>query len=157
MPRKIFTVQDEPPTWDDNDDPGMESVSDASSGGRDKDGEGDGDTISRSDTHDHITLPSPIPIPIPEREETLQDEYTNDMKTKTNENAIEIENDSHRLEGIKQPAIQRAKHDMREETPTTRPRPPKPRPLQSMGPVGTDSWIRPVTGGEAAPNGRSVL
>jgi hypothetical protein len=158
MPRKIFTVQDEPPTWDDNDDPGMESVSDASSGGRDKDT--DGDTISRSDTHDHITLPSPIPIPIPQREETLQDEYTNDMKTKTktNENAIEIENESRRLENIKQPAIQRAEHGMREDTTTTtRPRPPKPRPLQSMGPVGTDSWIRPVTGGEAAPNGRSVL
>lgn len=154
MPRKIFTVQDEPPTWDDNDDPGMESVSDASSGGRDK----DGDTISRSDSHDTVPLPSPIPIPIPEREELLQDEYTNES-TKMNENAIEIERDSRRLEAMKQSAIQQAEKEMEGTTTTTTsiPRPPKPRPLQSMGPVGTDSWIRPVTGGEAAPNGRSVL
>lgn len=155
MPRKIFTVQDEPPTWDDNDDPGMESVSDASSGGRDK----DGDTISRSDSHDTVPLPSPIPIPIPDPEELLQDEYTNES-TKMNESAIEIENDSRRLEAIKIPAMQQAEKDMegtRATTTTTIPRPPKPRPLQSMGPVVTDSWIRPVTGGEAAPNGRSVL
>lgn len=154
MPRKIFTVQDEPPTWDDNDDPGMESVSDASSGGRDK----DGDTISRSDSHDTVPLPSPIPIPIPEREELLQDEYTNES-TKMNENAIEIEKEYRRLEAMKIPAIQQAEKEMEGTTTTTTtiPRPPKPRPLQSMGPVGTDSWIRPVTGGEAAPNGRSVL
>lgn len=160
MPRKIFTVQDEPPTWDDNDDPGMESVSDASSGGRDKDVDRDGDTISRSDSHDTVPLPSPIPIPIPEREELLQDEYTNDS-TNMNENAIEIANDSRRLEAMKIPAMQQAEKDMEgtttKTTTTTIPRPPKPRPLQSMGPVGPDSWIRPVTGGEAAPNGRSVL
>lgn len=40
-----------------------------------------------------------------------------------------------------------------------KPRPPKPRPLQSMGPIGTDtqSWIRPTTSGHEAPNGKSVL
>ena len=27
MPQKIFTIQDEPPTWDDDDDAGLESVS----------------------------------------------------------------------------------------------------------------------------------
>lgn len=44
---------------------------------------------------------------------------------------------------------------------------PKPRPLQTVSGMGVDmgsgsginsqSWIKPVTGGEEAPNGRSVL
>jgi hypothetical protein len=135
MPKKIFTVQDEPPTWDDNDDPGMESVSDVSSGSHSK------STISRSTSHEHVP-----PIREEEQQETLQDEYTT-----ITENAIEIENDSARVGAMKEPAIIAAAEEER------KPRPPKPRPLQSLGPVGTDSWIRPFKGGEAAPNGKSVV
>jgi hypothetical protein len=136
MPKKIFTVQDEPPTWDDNDDPGMESVSDVSSGSHSK------STISRSTSHEHV----PPPPQQEEQQETLQDEYTT-----ITENAIEIENDSARVGAMKEPAIIAAAEEER------KPRPPKPRPLQSLGPVGTDSWIRPFKGGEAAPNGKSVV
>jgi hypothetical protein len=132
MPKKIFTVQDEPPTWDDNDDPGMESVSDVSSGSHSK------STISRTTSHEHVPPPPPI-----------QEEYTT-----ITENAIETENDSGRLAAMKESAIIPSAADG-EKRPI--PRPPKPRPLQSLGPVGTDSWIRPVKGGEAAPNGRSVV
>jgi hypothetical protein len=138
MPKKIFTVQDEPPTWDDNDDPGMESVSDVSSGSHSK------STISRSTSHEHVPPPQQQQE---EQQETLQDEYTT-----ITENAIEIENDSDRLAGMKEPAIIACK-----EGEERVPRPPKPRPLQSLGPVGTDSWIRPFKGGEAAPNGKSVV
>jgi hypothetical protein len=140
MPKKIFTVQDEPPTWDDNDDPGMESVSDVSSGSHSK------STISRSTSHEHVPPQPPIQE---EQQETLQDEYTT-----ITEDAIEIENDSGRLAAMKESAIVPSTADG-EKRPI--PRPPKPRPLQSLGPVGTDSWIRPVKGGEAAPNGRSVV
>ena len=138
MPKKIFTVQDEPPTWDDNDDPGMESVSDVSSGSHSK------STISRSTSHEHV--PPPPQQQQEEQQETLQDEYTTIA-----ENAIEIENDSARVGAMKEPAIIAAAEEER------KPRPPKPRPLQSLGPVGTDSWIRPFKGGEAAPNGKSVV
>jgi hypothetical protein len=152
MPKKIFTVQDEPPTWDDNDDPGMESVSDISSGENSK------STISRSTSHENVP-PQSIEEEEKEETETLQDEYTT-----TTLNAIEIENDSGRLAGMKESAIIAAERDLGsggieggEMSSGPRPRPPKPRPLQSLGPVGTDSWIRPVKGGEAAPNGRSVV
>jgi hypothetical protein len=141
MPKKIFTVQDEPPTWDDNDDPGMESVSDVSSGSHSK------STISRSTSHEHVPPPPPQQE---EQQETLQDEYTT-----ITENAIEIENDSARVGAMKEPAIIACKEGEGEAE--KRPRPPKPRPLQSLGPVGTDSWIRPFKGGEAAPNGKSVV
>ena len=136
MPKKIFTVQDEPPTWDDNDDPGMESVSDVSSGSHSK------STISRSTSHEHVPQQRGE-----EQQETLQDEYTT-----ITQNAIEIDNDAGRLAAMKEPAIVAAAEE--EER---KPRPPKPRPLQSLGPVGTDSWIRPYKGGEAAPNGKSVV
>jgi len=136
MLKKIFTVQDEPPTWDDNDDPGMESVSDVSSGSHCK------STISRSTSHEYVPQQREE-----EQQETLQDEYTT-----ITQNAIEIENDSGRLAAMKEPAITAAVEE--EER---KPRPPKPRPLQSLGPVGTDSWIRPFKGGEAAPNGKSVV
>jgi len=136
MPKKIFTVQDEPPTWDDNDDPGMESVSDVSSGSHSK------STISRSTSHENVPQQREE-----EQQETLQDEYTT-----ITQNAIEIENDAGRLAAMKEPAIVAAAEE--EER---KPRPPKPRPLQSLGPVGTDSWIRPFKGGEAAPNGKSVV
>lgn len=143
MPKKIFTVQDEPPTWDDNDDPGMESVSDVSSGSHSK------STISRSTSHEHVPPPQQQQE---EQQETLQDEYTT-----ITQNAIEIENDAGRLEATKEPAIIACKEGEGDEEGKQIPRPPKPRPLQSLGPVGTDSWIRPYKGGEAAPNGKSVV
>jgi hypothetical protein len=146
MPRKIFTVQDEPPTWDDNDDPGMESVSDASSGGR--------TNLSRSTSHENAQEAETET----EEQETLR-EVDEDEYTTTTLNAIEIESDAQRLAALKMPAIARAlvTEEDGETVDMVKPRPPKPRPLQSMGPVGTDSWIRPGTGGEAAPNGRSVI
>ena len=143
MPKKIFTVQDEPPTWDDNDDPGMESVSDVSSGSHSK------STISRSTSHEHVPPPQQQQE---EQQETLQDEYTT-----ITQNAIEIENDAGRLAATKEPAIIACKEGAGDEEGKQIPRPPKPRPLQSLGPVGTDSWIRPYKGGEAAPNGKSVV
>jgi cysteine protease ATG4 len=185
MPRKIFTVQDEPPTWDDNDDPGMESVSDASSG-REREGL-ESKSKSSQDGHGSTPIASPIPIPMPEMGkdqdqelETLRDEdefeyddattttTSTSMNTNTRKNAIEIEADSARIEGMKQPAIMQAERDRvsledqgqgeeQEGEGGQKPRPPKPRPLQSMGPVGTDSWIRPGTSGQAAPNGKSVI
>jgi len=154
MPKKIFTVQDEPPTWDDNDDPGMESVSDVSSGSVSE--SKSKTTISRTTSHEHVPPPEEA---IQGEQETLQDEYTT-----TTLNAIEIENDAGRVASMKESAILSAESDMGlngrdngKEEMGIKPRPPKPRPLQSLGPVGTDSWIRPVKGGEAAPNGRSVV
>lgn len=102
-------------------------------------------------------------------EEMLQDEFTT-----TTKNAIEIETDERRIAALKAPSIVKAEHEHEQEnqvqrgqggeyqetkTPETKPRPPKPRPLQSMGPIGTDtqSWIRPTSSGQEAPNGRSVL
>lgn len=177
MPRKIFTVQDEPPTWDDNDDPGMESVSDASSG-REQERELDTKSIHSVSTHG-TPIASPIPIPIPEFNEdqnqaqgleTLRDEDGEDgddfdtsfndtiTRKRTEKNAKEIEANSGKLAAAKQPAIARAETEAEgQKEETQNPRPPKPRPLQSMGPVGTDSWIRPGVSGEAAPNGRSVI
>jgi hypothetical protein len=181
MPRKIFTVQDEPPTWDDNDDPGMESVSDASSG-REQERELETKSIHSVSTHG-TPIASPIPIPIPEFNEdqnqaqgleTLRDEDGEDgddfdtsfndtiTRKRTEKNAKEIEANSGKLAATKQPAIAWAEAEAEgqmghRQVETQKPRPPKPRPLQSMGPVGTDSWIRPGVSGEAAPNGRSVI
>jgi hypothetical protein len=43
----------------------------------------------------------------------------------------------------------------------TIPRPPKPRPLQNLtnaeSSVNSQSWIKPIPGGEEAPNGKSVI
>lgn len=179
MPRKIFTVQDEPPTWDDNDDPGMESVSDASSG-RERDLEARRTSISGS-TSDlghgtPIAAPTPIPIPSFDEEqeqelETLRDEE-DDFDTsfddtitrrkttlRTAKTAMEVEANADSVAATKRLAIAKAEIEQgdEEETETHIPRPPKPRPLQSMGPVGTDSWNRPAASGDAAPNGRSVI
>lgn len=98
-----------------------------------------------------------------EEEEMLQDEFTT-----TTKNAIEIETDEKRLAASKAPAIATVENEDKRsgegagdasEGTEKKPRPPKPRPLQSMGPIGTDtqSWIRPTTSGQEAPNGRNVL
>lgn len=151
MPYKIFTVQNEPPVWDDNDDAGLESVSEPDMSDDDR-----GTTGSSPITNRHEDE---------EEEEMLRDEFTT-----TTKNAIEIETDQTRIAASKSTAISRAEDDdaaaLKDNTKQgngmsleSKPRPPKPRPLQSMGPMGSDtqSWIRPVSSGQEAPNGGNVL
>lgn len=87
--------------------------------------------------------------------EVLEDDFST-----TTQNAIEIETDEQRLAALKTPAVVSAEEDVgMSEKENDKPRPPKPRPLQSIGAIGSDtqSWIRPVSTGQEAPNGRNVL
>jgi hypothetical protein len=145
--------------WDDNDDAGLESVS-----------EPDMDDNDERGTSTFTASPPGVHRDNDDDDDDDEEEMLRDDFTTTTKNAMEIESEERQLAALKAPAIARASEDhegqgqrggkgQEERTAETKPRPPKPRPLQSMGPIGTDtqSWIRPANTGHEAPNGKNVL
>jgi hypothetical protein len=132
LPQKIFTVQDEPPSWDDEDDAGLESVSepdndDSSIGaGEDNNNDGGDDGLISADT----TLEA-IHISSPGKGRSMRDDI--------------LEMETERGRGGSTPSGGF---------------PPGERPRLEGNEAGgrgrLDSWVTPIYEGEA-PNGKPIV
>lgn len=130
LPQKIFTVQDEPPTWDDDDETGLESVSEP-----DMDDLNDdmAETIIGVGDESGATLQ---PVDIPRKQSIEKDEeWEEELRSTPSQGGLSDWVGSHS-------------------------RRPPPVPLVREGRegegMGTESWVRPKNEGEA-PNGGNVL
>ena len=175
-------MQDEPPSWDEDDDPGLESVSEPD-----------------LDEDEALSFEGVAAVTATSRgigELGDNDIADVDVETATTRAKRAIERDEARVRGMKAEAIAQAeaeagssqeeheaKHkdildsavdlarreadqdvsvsNQKDTVTNNSPRPPKPRPLQTLthadSSVNSQSWIKPLKGGEEAPNGASVL
>lgn len=130
LPQKIFTVQDEPPTWDDDDETGLESVSEPD---MDELNDDMAETVIGNGDESAATL---RPMDIPRKQsEDRDEEWEEELKSTPSQGALGDWAGSH----------------------TRRP-PPVPLAKEGSEVEGTEteSWVRPRKEGEA-PNGSSVL
>lgn len=154
LPQKIFTVQDEPPSWDDDDDTGLESVSEPDMDDLDDEAVVDENELSGDfaqtalDDVGDVSATTIQPVDIAKKktvrarqawraeeqdEGTGEEEWTEELAG-TPGQGRSVEN----WEGV---------HSRR----------PPPVPLGREGRGETESWIRPSKEVKAAPNGGNVL
>jgi hypothetical protein len=135
LPQKIFTVQDEPPSWDDDDEAGLESVSEPDMDDLAGDmaetvlGVGDGGEMGDVSS---VTLRG---MDIPRESSSKDEEWEEELRSTPSQGGME-------------------------DWMGSRTRRPPPVPLHREGRAGegmeTESWVRPSNEGEA-PNGANVL
>ena len=165
---RIFTVQDEPPDWDEDDDADLESVSEPDI---ENPAEEDSDLAEDADLlppTSHPSIPPPVDIETPFRNLGQEDDDWEaadrsislpERGSTPSSQPVLVERPSMDMpsKAIPLPGppgdVRRAQLDgMREDVGQGRP----PSVAPSGGRTRTESWVKPVNEGEA-PNGDSVI